>query len=181
MQMQILALDLSLARTGYAAPADSGILVPPKRSDRGTTRLAWFRSAIGELASRTGADLVILEGYSFGQARGSSHHHALGELGGVVRLALHDRGLPYVEIAPATLKKYSTGRGNAPKNEVLAAAIRRLGYAGADDNEADALWLRAMALDHYGLATPTMPQLHRDALAKVGWPDLPGTVLQAVV
>jgi hypothetical protein len=35
--------------------------------------------------------------------------------------------------------------GNAKKPEMIAAARARLGYRGADDNEADALWLLAYA------------------------------------
>ena len=171
--MKILALDLSLTRTGYAVgPGPHGLSIPPRGQDRGPARLAFYRTAVTELLSIYAADVVVLEGYSFGQARGSSHSHALGELGGVVRLLLFERAVPFVEVAPASLKKYATGKGNAPKAAVLAEAIRRLGYGGNDDNEADALWLRAMALDYYQLETPTMPQSHRAALEKIEWPEI---------
>jgi Holliday junction resolvasome RuvABC endonuclease subunit len=168
--MKILALDLSLTRTGFATPARSGVLVPPKGQDRGVRRLAWFRLQVRALVMEMHADLVVMEGYSFGSPAGQSHSHALGELGGVVRLEVFDHRVPFVEIAPKSLKKYATGKGNAAKAAVLGAAIRRLGYAGDDDNEADALWLRTMAFDHYGLGAPALPELHRQALQVIEWP-----------
>lgn len=173
--MKILALDLSLTATGYAggAAVRPGVLTPPKDAARGPARLAWIRDSVLVLAAHgDSADLVCMEGYSFGQARGSSQMHSTGELGGVVRLALWEHRIPYVEIAPGTLKRYATGRGNAPKDEVLVAAVRRLRYDGSDHNVADAMWLLAMALDHYGAPPVQMPAAHRQALAAVQWPEI---------
>lgn len=164
----IVALDLSLACTGWCTTGDVGTLSPPDRV-RGVQRLAWIRDAILERAAD--AALIVIEGYGFAPGRGNAARE-LGELGGVVRLALYEAGHGYVEVSPASLKKYSCGRGNAPKNEVLAAAIRRLGYAGHSGDEADALWLHAMALDALDLpGAPTVPALHREALAKIAWPS----------
>ena len=164
--VRVAAFDLSLTRTGYAVP-QLGTLAPPKGRDRGMERLAWIRDRVLELAAGAGA--VVLEGYSFG-SKGRALF-SLAELGGVVRLALHEAALPVVEVAPSALKKYATGRGNAGKEEVLAVAIRRLGYAGHDNNEADALWLRAMAVDYYA-GSAFVPAKNREALAAVAWPAL---------
>lgn len=128
-------------------------------------RLLYLEAAVLDAAA--GAGLVVLEGYSFG-SRGRAVFD-IGELGGVVRLALYRRGIPYVDVPPAALKKYATGRGNAPKEEVLAAAIRRLGYTGHDHNESDAMWLYAMAQDRY-LGYSRVPSTHRAALDAVAWP-----------
>lgn len=169
----IAAFDLSLTRTGCAL-SDGSLcsLVPPKASSSGMPRLRWIRAAVLDAVASCG--VVVLEGYSMGQARGSSRSHSLGELGGVVRLALYEAGLPYADVAPASLKRYATGRGNAGKEEVLAAAIRRLEYAGHDNNEADAAWLRMMALDHYGQPCVAVPARQREALAGVPWPVAAG-------
>lgn len=166
-----MAFDLSLTATGYSMEGLLGdVLSPPRGSDRGMPRLAWIRDQVLDLS--VDADVVVLEGYAMGSKR-QSHTRAIGELGGVVRLALFERGTPYVEVPPATLKKLATGRGNAPKEEVLAAAIRRLGYGGHDNNEADALWLRTAALIHYGLPdAPELPKMQREALGKVEWPEV---------
>lgn len=168
----IASFDLSLARTGWASPEGCGVLVPPRDASRGMERLGWIECAVLRTAGM--ADLVVLEGYSFASKGRATF--SLGELGGIVRLALWRTGTPFVEVAPGTLKKYATGRGNAGKEEVLAAAIRRLDYQGHDDNEADALWLREMALDYYsGGATSRVPKAHRLALGAVEWPEIAET------
>ncbi|MGH7470350.1 MAG: hypothetical protein ACRENP_20600 [Longimicrobiales bacterium] len=171
----ILALDLSLTRTGYATPEGGcGVLVPPRNCSDGVRRLQWFRDRTRDLARITRAQLVVIEGYAFGQARGTSQLHSAGELGGVVRLALFDAGIPFVDVPPASLKKFATGKGNAPKELILVETVKRLAYQGSDHNECDALWLRLMALRRYDpLECIGMPAKNLEALAGVKWPELP--------
>lgn len=174
----IVAFDLSLTRTGWASFALSrpesavmgiasyGTIAP---AGTGMPRLNEVRRRVLERA--LDAELVLLEGYSFGSRQ--SHAHALGELGGVVRLALWEARYTVVDVPPACLKKYATGRGNAKKAEVLAAAIRRLNYQGADDNEADALWMVQMGLAWQGRPeAASVPVAHREGLVKVRWPTV---------
>jgi crossover junction endodeoxyribonuclease RuvC len=165
----VVAFDLSLTCSGWADASGYGVLVPPSNVNRGIARLRWIRAAILERAA--GAALVVLEGYSFA-SRGRAIV-SLGELGGVVRVALADADLTSVDVAPSCRAMFATGRGNAAKPEVLAAAIRVLGYAGHSFDEADALWLRQMALENYGLATITSGyEKKRKALASIDWPVL---------
>lgn len=173
--MNIVALDLSLTATGVASPAGLGLIESQPGPDD-FARLAAIRHEV--LVWVDSADLVVIEGYSYGVKR-QSHSRAIAELGGVIRMTLHDLGFPWVDVPPASLKKYATGKGNAAKEHVLAAAIRRLGYTGHDHNEADALWLRVMALDYYNLRIPgypaghhAVPKAHREALHKVPWPTV---------
>jgi Holliday junction resolvasome RuvABC endonuclease subunit len=175
--MQVLGLDLSLTATGVALPDGTSYTIKLGAQYtiklgaqwKGMDRLRRIRSEVFDAVAVHAVDLVAVEGYSYNSRNGGEK---LGELGGVIRLALYDYGIDYVDVPPASLKKYATGKGNASKNEVLAAAVRRLGYDGADDNEADALWLRAMALDWYGTPAVAMPATHRDGLVKVAWPDI---------
>jgi crossover junction endodeoxyribonuclease RuvC len=165
--VKIVALDLSLTAPGWAMnePQSSGVWHPAGL--RGMPRLRWIRDKVAQCV--TLADLVVIEGYSYG-SKGRAVVN-IGELGGVVRLALSDAGVPYVEIPPPCLKKLATGKGNTPKEAVLAAAIQRLGYGGYDHNEADALWLLEAARQQYELAgRVSLPQVHLAALAKVQWP-----------
>jgi crossover junction endodeoxyribonuclease RuvC len=166
--MTILALDLSLTATDWALSVGEGIEVGTVEGvGNGLQRLHGILMRIQELAR--GADLVVIEGYSFA-SRGRSIV-SLGELGGVVRHWLHTEGLAWAEVPPANRAKYATGKGNAPKDQVLAEAIRRLGYEGHSHDEADALWLFHMALDHYGLpGAVKMPQANRTASDKIAWP-----------
>jgi crossover junction endodeoxyribonuclease RuvC len=163
--MRILALDLSLSRTGWATSDGSGVFVPPK-GWVGMVRLGWIRNDVIAAASKT--DLVVLEGYSY--ASKGRAIISIAELGGVIRFALFLANIPFVAIPPSVLKKYATGHGNAPKAEVLVAAVKRLGYEGSDDNVADALWLLQLALDGYGIGSSPVPKAQRDVAAKIVWP-----------
>ncbi len=166
----IVAFDLSLTRSGWADGSGCGVLVPPSADDRGVPRLRWIRSAVLERASS--AAIVVLEGYSFA-SRGRAIV-SLGELGGVVRCALADKGLASVDVPPTCRALYATGKGNASKEQVLAEAIRKLGYEGFSHDEADALWLRRMALDHYAPRSE-LNEKKRKALSAIDWPALTST------
>lgn len=165
MTARVIGLDLSLTATGFA---DGTTTITITSGSSGMARLQSLRDQIVNRCRH--ARLVAVEGYSMGTARQPSRAHALGELGGVIRLALWEEGVDYIDVSPASLKKYATGHGNAAKDEVLASAIRRLGYEGHDHNQADALWLRAMALDALGTPAVAVPASHRDALGAITWP-----------
>lgn len=166
--MKICAFDLSLTCTGYADADGSGVLVPPAAKSRGVERLQWIRDAV--LLRAAGADVVVLEGYSFAsQGRAIV---SLGELGGVVRCALADAGIRWTEIAPASRAMFATGKGNAAKPEVFAAAIRELSYRGNSLDETDALWLYRMALERYEPGSIRLNEKRRQAMGKVSWPVL---------
>ncbi|NUS59160.1 MAG: hypothetical protein HOV66_30530, partial [Streptomycetaceae bacterium] len=81
-------------------------------------------------------------------------------------------GHEVVEVTTGGVKKYATGKGNAGKDEVLAAVVRRYpDVEVSNNNEADALVLRAMGCDHLGQPLAVVPQTHRAALDKVAWPQ----------
>jgi Holliday junction resolvasome RuvABC endonuclease subunit len=164
----IIAFDLSLRATGVAHPDGGTHRITTKHT--GPARLAELRNAILGCATIPWADLVVLEGLAL-RANGGGHAELAG-LHYLVRVGFWEREQAYVVVSPATLKKYATGRGNAGKDEVLAAAIRRLGYEGTSHDEADALFLRHLALDGLGCAQVVMPELHRSALKKIPWPTL---------
>ena len=169
--MNVAAFDLSLTETGYAIWSYDGLLcgtlVPPKEAKRGMPRLQWIRQAV--FARAWGKDIVLIEGYSYG-SKGRAVIN-IGELGGVVRLMLYERQLTYLEVPPTVVKKLATGKGNASKDLVLVEAVKRLGYAGANNNEADALWLLQLAQQHYELPhRVSLPQTHLEALKTISWP-----------
>lgn len=172
---RVLGLDLSLTATGVAFP--DGTTTVWNQPLTGVARLAWFRQALTDYLEGSATyrhavnvDMAVIEEYAF-SARGA-HSHELGELGGVVRLALHDLEVPWVAVNPSTLKSYACGRGNATKPDMRIAHLVRFGTDLRDDNQVDARWLRHAALDHYGHPEVDMPQKQRAALAKVAWPDL---------
>jgi len=162
--MKILALDVSFTSTGIAG--SDGLLETRKLKGRGVKRLSDAGWMFLELASRY--DVVVIEGYSYGsQGRAIV---SIGELGGVLRVELYRAEIPVLEVPPSTLKKYATGKGNAPKDAVLAAAIRRLEYGGHSSDEADALWLLEIGRAILGETHVTVPKTHRRALEKLAVP-----------
>lgn len=162
--MRVAGLDLSLAATGVADGSGT-LTLRPKVT--GPARLAKLRDEVLYLCQA--AQVVAIEGYAFGRPNQAT---AIGELGGVVKTALYEAGIPYVLIPPGTLKKFATGRGNATKPDMRMALYKRAGLDVADDNQVDAWWLRAAALDYYGEPLMAMPALNRSALASVTWPVL---------
>lgn len=169
--MNIVGLDLSLRATGIADDRGPRVikvgLEEHANHVQRTARLHRLVVAVDHVCKR--ADLVILEGYAFGMKQQSTHSFSLGELGGGVKLCLHQRLIPWLPISPSEMKRYATGKGNATKEQVLAAAIR----SGADvdnNNAADAWWLRHMAIAHYRHIESN--QVRKQVLDAITWPEL---------
>lgn len=171
-----VGLDLSLTSTGIAIGDDTWAI--DGHNLRTTRRLVYLRDRILEaLANRVennGLDspplAVFLEGYSF--ASKNSHAHALGELGGVVRVALHEAAIPVVEVPPTCRAKFATGRGNAGKSEVVSAISARTGIlwdGTGNEDRCDAWILQEIGYTLLGRPRHSWPETHRAALAKVDW------------
>ncbi len=68
--------------------------------------------------------------------------------------------IPYQGIPVATIKAFATGKGNAKKDAMIAAAAEKWPEAGIkDDNEADARWIAACVASDYHLTH--VPNTHR--------------------
>lgn len=163
--MTILGLDLSLTATGWAVSPDEFGVERTAGKFRGTDRLVEYRYWLKAMCDRYAPAQAVLEGYSFG-SRGRAVF-SIAEWGGIARLVLVDRGVPFVEVAPAVLKKYATGRGNAPKPDMRMELFKRSGLDVADDNAVDALWLLAIGRELAGRPLWSMPKINRDALSKL--------------
>jgi Holliday junction resolvasome RuvABC endonuclease subunit len=175
--MRILGLDLSLKSTGFANDLGSGTLNPPVGYEKDIKRLQWIRARVFDLidddsgdgiTSTRKVDLVVIEGFSF-----SSHESFAREIGGlgyVIRVALADFGVPFVDVSPKSLKLFATGSGNAKKEDMLGAAIRQLNAQTNQPDEIDALWLFTMASTYYTGTARNEGQ--RRALAGVHWPNM---------
>ncbi|MFD8234055.1 crossover junction endodeoxyribonuclease RuvC [Streptomyces sp. NPDC059696] len=162
---RVLALDLSITATGVCLPDGTTHTIATQQKT-GDARLKEIERAITE--ATFDVDFAAIEDLP-------THAKSAGVTGmvhGVARLVLLRYGIPYAVVTPATLKAYATGKGNADKTAMAIAALKRTGREFADDNQCDAWWLRAAALDWYGHAEFTMPQAQRDRLSKVTWPEL---------
>jgi hypothetical protein len=116
------------------------------------------------------------------QPGSASTAHDLAGLHAVVEQGVWRRGVPYLDVAGPKIKKYATGRGNAPKEDVRLAAAKRLDQLAecANGNESDALWLLVMTLAHYGLTLVQLPVVHQLALDAIDWPAVPGLDLKGL-
>lgn len=171
----VIGIDPSLTATGVCWPDGTTEVI--KWPHKGVERLAavswWVETTLvhrshDPFAQRRHDVLVVLEGYSMGSARQQSHAHGLGELGGVLRFSLHREGIPFVDVPPACVKKYATGKGNANKDLVRDAARDRLGLpAGVTSDECDAAWLRQIGLALTGGGVVAVPKTHLAALDKL--------------
>ena len=166
----VVGVDLSLTATGIARVRLSGVKTATLSSKhRGISRL---RDLAYEIRCQCDdADLVVIEGPSYGSV-GAGFHERAGLHWLVVDL-LSVRDIPYVIVPPSVVKKYATGKGNANKGAMIDAATRRYPHieTGGDDNQVDALWLAAMGLD-YLTDEHAVPESHRATLNSVTWPDI---------
>ncbi|NBR35801.1 MAG: hypothetical protein EBT80_00160 [Chitinophagales bacterium] len=111
-------IDLSLTSTGLCI---GGQVSSIRSKLRGHQRLIEIRDELIKRLTEGNVEIVALEGYSFSSR--FSHAHSIGELGGVVKVALAESGIKVVTIPPTNRAKFATGRGNASKDEVVAAVL----------------------------------------------------------
>ncbi len=118
MTVQTAGIDLSLTSTGLSI---SGHLTAIRSKLRGELRLIEIRNDILLRLQEKSVQIVALEGYSYSSR--FSHAHSIGELGGVIKVALAEAGIRTIIIPPTNRAKFATGRGNASKDEVMAAVL----------------------------------------------------------
>lgn len=162
----VMGLDASLTGTGVAVIQRGRLkawsTAPKGKTIRGPARLAWFYEEIDEAVRRYRPVAVVLEGYAFG-AR--TNREVLGELGGVVRLALQHAGLPMLVVPPSTLKLFATGKGSGEKDMVSKEAFKRWGVDLSDNNAVDATVLALMGMAWLG-APPAATKAQLAAVEK---------------
>jgi crossover junction endodeoxyribonuclease RuvC len=170
MKRSVMGLDLSLTSTGVSCDGRTWTIAA---KSKGAQRLYDIRARLRVDVAANHHPGVVIEGYSF--ASRNSQAHSIGELGGVVRLLLHDLGIPYVEVPPTVRAKFATGRGNAGKNEVVSAVSARTGIvwdgAGGDDR-CDAYILEEMGRAVLGRQRHDWPAANLAALEKIDWSEL---------
>ena len=154
----VLALDLGTC-TGWALQERSGRICSgsqpfrPQRYEGGGMRFLRFQRWLTELSqSATSAEQALIDQVVFEEVRrhaGVDAAHAYGGFLGLLGSFCEHHRIPYQGVPVGTIKRFITGKGNASKEQVIAA-VRGLGHSPVDDNEADAL-----ALLHWAIASGT--------------------------
>ena len=152
-RLAILALDLGTT-TGWALRAPEGpiahgfVSFKSQRFEGGGMRYLRFRRWLTELKASVATPQGLGAVY-FEEVRGHvgvDAAHVYGGLMATLTSWCEHHNIPYQGVPVGTIKKHATGRGNASKDEVIAA-ISALGHLVTDDNEADALALLHWAMD----------------------------------
>jgi hypothetical protein len=149
----ILALDLG-STTGWAVrPARCRILhgtaeFRPSRYEGGGMRYLRFGKWLEQTLDVTGGiDAVYFE--EVRRHAGTDAAHVHGGLLATLTAWCEGHGIPYQGVPIGTWKRHVCGKGNASKDEVIAA-MRERGFEPSDDNEADAIAILLWALDTNG-------------------------------
>lgn len=88
--------------------------------------------------------LILIEGYSY-QSKGQAVI-SLGEFGALLRDKLINIPDVMVEVAPTSLKKFASGKGNASKIEVATALTKKYGLEFKNDGHADSFGLARLGM-----------------------------------
>ncbi|MDO3530828.1 hypothetical protein Q3O93_02720 [Ralstonia pseudosolanacearum] len=145
-----LALDLGTT-TGWALrPRDGQIAhgfvsFRPQRFEGGGMRYLRFKRWLTELK----ATAIDIDAVYFEEVRrhaGVDAAHVYGGLMATLTAWCEYHDIPYQGVPVGTIKKHATGKGNAGKDEMVAA-MRTHGHPVSDDNEADALALLYWAIE----------------------------------
>ncbi len=146
----ILALDLGTT-TGWALRGRDDTIssssedFKPQRFEGGGMRYLRFKRWLTEIKqSCDGIDAVFFE--EVRRHAGVDAAHAYGGFMAHLTAWCEHHKIPYQGVPVGTIKKHATGKGNASKEQMVAAARQR-GHVPADDNEADALAILHWAIE----------------------------------
>lgn len=142
--MKIIGIDPSLTSTGVVVLVNGKIkdkyLVETKPTNNYYDEIRRLIK-ISESFSLDGKiDLVVVEGIAYGIKKASALAQLCG-LNYLIRKRLIEAEIPFVIVAPTTLKKFITGNGTAAKEELMLDVLKRFGVTLRDNNLCDAYGL----------------------------------------
>lgn len=113
-----------------------------------SVRSRWEGAGIGWLRLRASLGRMLedhpIRAVGYEEVRrhaGTDAAHVYGAIVGVIQHVAEATGTPYTSIPVGTVKKLATGKGNAGKDEMIAAVMSRWSHRCETDDEADAHWV----------------------------------------
>jgi len=169
---RIVTIDPSISCTGIAfgtTAADVQVVSCASKpsGDSVPQRLARFERLVADIErylEEHDTELILIEGYAFGSK--NSQQHKLAEFGGLLRWHLLDHCPRILEVPPACLKQFATGKGNAKKDMVMAHVADRWDRLFENSDQADAYVLFRLGLVIEG-REKAGNQIQRDVVRKV--------------
>jgi len=141
---RVLAIDPG-STCGFAVGCDALVAtsgtwdLTPRRGESPGVRYLRLRARLNDvLAGYPDLKLVV---YEQAHHRGGAATEYAAGVATDIQSWCAEHGIEHATLHSATVKKHATGKGNAKKPALIAAALARFGRRMPDDNEADALWL----------------------------------------
>lgn len=113
------------------------------RYEGGGMRFVRLKNFLNTMAQTSRVEMVVFE--EVRRHLGTDAAHIYGGVIATLCAWCEENKIPYQGIPVGTVKKLATGKGNANKEQMLAAAQKRWPtHVFIDDNEADARWIAEM-------------------------------------
>ncbi len=143
-----IGIDLALVNSGIVVLENSSIAkkvsIKSKPSgDRPTDELKRIRKIVQEIediVSDYNPSIAVIENLAFA-IRSTTSLTQLAGLSFLTRAMLSDYRIPFILVAPTTLKRFATGKGNSEKDHIVLAAYKEYGIDDINNDIADALFL----------------------------------------
>jgi crossover junction endodeoxyribonuclease RuvC len=134
---------------------------------KGIPRLIDIEESLSEELCKFFGDIkeTFYENYSFGSRLGQAF--SLGELGGVLKKFLVDNDVEYTVIAPASLKKFVTGKGNIKKEQMLLQIYKRYNQEFDNNNLGDAYGLAMFAYKYHNKDKIKLTQFEKEVIERI--------------
>ena len=167
-----IGIDLSLVGTGVVILKDGKIvtqeLIKSKPvGDRPIDELKRIQKIVETIDLQTlsspNIDIAVIEGLAF-MAQGTSLVQ-LAALNYMVRAMLAAEGIPFIIVAPTSLKKFVASNGAAKKDMMLLETFKRYGVSIMNDNECDAYGLAQIGLALLGGNSKATTKLQEEVIS----------------
>ena|SRR3990167_2865863 len=168
-----LGLDLSLVGTGLVILENGKIVkqklikskpIPDGKPIDELKRIKKIVEEIESIITEELPNVAVIEGLAF-MVRNATALVQLSALNYFTRSMLMDYHVPFIIVAPTSLKKFVTGSGVAKKDVMLIESYKRWGVSILDDNVCDAYCLSQVGLALLGGNSKTTTKLQEEVIS----------------
>lgn len=146
----VTSLGLDSSFTGYGISIiypDGRVMVGETGWSPSPTRLKEIYQFLGGLILAVRPNFASIEGYAYGKLNA---REMMGEIGGISRLVCQLTDTKLYIYAPNQLKKFVTGGGTAPKDQMTKELFKHFSLDTSTNNECDAATAALMGLTAEG-------------------------------